>query len=192
MVKLSEIKQKLGEGNKFLLFGVVGVVAGLSLYGLYASKSTQNNTSSSGKNNSANKKYLEIKEEGIKLELSEAISDAYYIVGASGQIAFGLRSLDEKEEFVDCKPHTIAAVGAKENIAGIAALSTDKYNSERSKTEKPERSGFKDLDNAVRVGDNYYLVQTDYDCQSQDPNSQPTIKKAQQAFRDASKTIIKL
>ena len=50
----------------------------------------------------------------------------------------GIRSTYEKEEFVDCKPHNIAAVGAKENIAGIAALSTDKYTSERSKTEKPE------------------------------------------------------
>lgn len=187
--KASNDQSAQGNRSKFIIIAVICVVSILGLYGLYSSRSARNTTNSKVVTNN---RYLEIKEEGIKFQLPDAIQDAYYTVGANGQIAFGLRSLDEKEEFVDCKPHNSAAAGKPENLVGVAVLSMDKYTPERKKTNNPEDSGFKLLPNAVRIGDNYYFIQTDYDCQSQDANSQNVIKKAQEAFRDTSKTIIKL
>lgn len=134
-------------------------------------------------------KYLEIKEEGIKLKISDVISDVYYTT--EGGINFGVHSLDNVS---GCKLHKVN-YGGPDFWKAVARLSFDKYATGFRTDQAPEASGFKNNPNAVRVGDNWYAIDTDdppTDCSSTDSTTQAKIKAVQDAFKEASKTITKL
>lgn len=133
-------------------------------------------------------KYLEITEEGIKIKLSEPILDAYVISNESGQVAFGIASLDN---IPACKPHEVET-GPGPYLVGVVNLSFDKYDAESIKNGRsPDASAFKDNPNAVRVGNNWYEIEKESngDCRSTDAAIQAKINAAKDAFAAASKTI---
>jgi hypothetical protein len=102
-----------------------------------------------------------------------------------------LRSLDVVS---GCKVHEVSGASAPFSI-GVASLSFDKYDSEAIKNGRsPDSSGFKDNPNAIRVGDNWYEIETglDTECKNDDSTTQAKIRAAQDAFLEASKTITKI
>lgn len=131
--------------------------------------------------------YLDISCYKVKMALPGSISDLYYYypLDCPGPGAFGVKSLDSVP---GCKP----SVGERNVITGVATLSIDIYDSMRIKDGgNPDKSGFKDNPNAVRVGNNYFEVDAFEGCKSDDPQTQKTISQLQSTLEQAGKTIIK-
>lgn len=186
-------------------FGIVGILAIVAIVGIVgalawvlydrqaneASKqeaSVQSSKEVQEKTSTSAQKYLEIKEEGIKIKLSEPILDAYVVAGDGG-VAFGVSSLDN---IPACKVQELTGPSGP-FMNGIARLGFDKYAQGFRTDGSPEESAFKDEEYAVRVGDNWYEIYTaPGDCKSTDTALQEKIEAVIEAFRLASKTITAL
>ena len=131
--------------------------------------------------------YLEIKEWGVKLPLSEAIKDAYYAVptgispnidGKPSGIILGLASLDEK-----CGKVTSGVDDYSNALGGIVrALQDEKYPTS-GRTYKEE------YPIGVQIGDYYYGfgdMTSEKKCESQEK-----LSSIADALKNATKTAIR-
>ena len=105
-------------------------------------------------------------------------------------VAFGTVSLDK---IPGCKVHDIDS-GPGPYAVGVANLGFDKYAKGLRTDQSPEESAFKNSGYASRVGDNWYEIEVSNsaECKSSDASTQAKIQAAKDAFRLASKSIIKL
>lgn len=140
------------------------------------------------------KKYLEIKEHGIKFELSDGIADAYYKISKEGYVYFSSHYFDNLEGFEYCKAEPDKELGG----LGLFALIDAKVGQD---------NGFGDVwtqeslesSQAVKVGDTYYFFMKGnggacFDIDKYTENSAEFQKweKIMQAFVQQQKTITKL
>lgn len=186
---------------------IVAVIAAIGIGGWWVWQNNKSTTGQQSQQPSAatnneqevSPSILEIKELGIKIELSDAIKDAYYssvnypvALGGSAP-GFGLRSLDSVP---GCKVYAIKDLSGEYTInRGVAELSWDIYDADRiSYGGDPAKSGFGSLPNASRVDNNWFAIDTanSTECKSSDAAIQAKIDAAKAAFEKAGKTITKI
>lgn len=197
MIKSRKHESGFGLVEVLATIGVIALVGGLGwvAYSNFVVKPSTSSTKTPQENKetaTSQQKYLEIKEEGIKFKLTDAISDTYYrYYGEEGGVIFGVHSLDS---ISSCKPHEVNGTGLRTWV-GVAKLDFDKYTAPTGRTDQaPEASALKNDPSAVRVGDNWYEIATDdpTGCKSTDAKTQVKIQSVQDALKEASKTFVKL
>jgi uncharacterized protein (UPF0333 family) len=141
----------------------------------------------------AAKKYLVIKEKGIKIELTDQIKDTYYKVSNQGYIYLSLHRYDNMKGFESC-----AAEGG-ESGSGLAALSSAKVGDDN----RGEPYTLADLNNAIdgrgaKIGDTYYWLESP-NAPCWDPDAIPESDQRVQdyftlknALSGQGKTIVKI
>jgi type II secretory pathway pseudopilin PulG len=87
-----------------------------------ASSDTNGKVTETDKQSVPQKKYLKIKELGVKVELSDDIADAYYYVNSTGYAYLSTRYFDTIKDFEGCT----ASAGVSGDGGGIAAVSSAK------------------------------------------------------------------
>lgn len=132
-------------------------------YIVYANSSKSNTPSSpiSNRNtietlslkNTDAKKYLEIKEHNIKLELTEDIADAYYKESGDGYIYFSSHYFDNLEGFENCKAEPDTERGG----LGILALVVAEIGKEDEYWGVWTKESLEEI-GAAKVNNKYYFL----------------------------------
>jgi hypothetical protein len=88
-----------------LIIIALGVITGVGFYVYNSVRPNEQTTTATTQQatQTATKKYLRIPEAGIKLELTDSIKDAYYVVGDGGYIYLSTRYFDAVPGFEKCK-----------------------------------------------------------------------------------------
>lgn len=183
-----------------LLLSVVVVIIAVAGWYVWYSNGRANKSYSQASKDTASKvtaKYLEIPEYKIKIPLSPAISDAYYldVKGNAevdvGAIVFGLHSFDSGKTIPDnCKPSqskvSYASDGAPD-ADGIAGLYYDSVDNPVGLSQKKRAAA-----NETKIGNKYFIISGIYACRSDNSAAKEKIKSVQQAFENAGAHIVKM
>jgi outer membrane murein-binding lipoprotein Lpp len=148
---------------------------------------------SQASSSSSSVKYLDIPEEGIKFQLSSAISDAYYVKNSNGYIYLSVHSFDDNAELAGC---TASSTGT--GNLGVVVLIVAKpgepngdFAGDDWTLDSIKQAGL------AQVGDSYYGFQKGngacWDVNAPDAASEASQYGAvEQAFIAAEPTITKL
>lgn len=167
-----------------LVIIAVTLVTGVGYYVLQANQNNKAETKPSTPSTPASaKKYLEVKDLGIKFELTEDIKDAY-VSGAY----LSIRHFDNLKGFENCR--------ADQDSLGIAAVEHAKVGDDRFGS--PWTEAELNQTAQAKLGDTYYWVSKGqaacYDYENVPGTSQDIEKLSQatKAFAEQGKTITKL
>lgn len=162
-----------------LVLVIVGIVGGTGWY-VYsdkkaANKSAQNQQQSGAQNNSptSEKKYLEIPEMGLKIELSEKIEDAYYAMNSGGWAYLSVYAFDS---YANCKANSETGMAA----VASGKVGDDNFGEPFTEAELEERG--------TKIGDKYYwidLAQSDCSADTNGENGDPNFDAVRNSFTQA-------
>lgn len=140
------------------------------------------------------KKYLEIKEHGVKFELNDDIADAYYSRSKDGYIYFSTHYFDNLEDFEYCKAEPDKELGG----LGLFALIDARVGEDNGFGDVWTEESLESAD-AVKVDDTYYFFMKGnggacFDIDKYTENSAEFQKweKIMQGFLQQQKTITKI
>ncbi len=189
---MQKLNQKgFGMIEGLLIVIALTMIAGVGFYVVNAnkdnSKATQSSQQTTTKVEEAKKdekKYLEIKELGIKFELNDKLKDAYYFVHESGFVYISVRHFDSLKGFEGC-----TARGEFGNGGGLAVINAAKVGDDHFGTPLTQA----DLESfgGVKIGDRYYAFEGNNQAPCHNPNTVPENDPNIALFSELKQALVK-
>jgi hypothetical protein len=146
-----------------LILIIVGLLGGVGYYVWSSNEKTKTTLDRAEQSSSvdveqkSSKKYLVIKEKGVKFELTDKIKDAYYHISKDGYVYLSLHRYDNVKGFEGCT----AKGGSDNDGSGLAALNNAKVGDDNigSPFTKKELDDVIE-DRGVKINDTYYWFES--------------------------------